>query len=492
MGQVDLRVPPGICPDDEEAMLALKAEHVDAFKTCNPFSVIHGRWDIAVTTEEGYRSIDISKFTYNHGRLAWIDSSRRLIHVKNLEFGQQTQYTLRNREKAELIELTSDVVAVTTASGKCYAWDCTTGAPSSIQLPSAWVQNLFACGRTLAILHETADSGRVCITTWDLAASRTQSFYVKLHSRSWCQARGPSYEVHMTNDSVLFLERERGPPDRVFFTRCTLDGKTIAEGRSGPIDRTFRSGSIDLITWPQQRSTWTGQTGQLDRLRVQDEQDGVFRALRKTVVEGTRGIIRLVYNLDDDQIQSPWGPTIPCKDYELSDDKMAIGNWWYCWKNMAFRFCQDKAERPISTALDLQTGSLTETHMRTLDDDLWYRDNEGWATPRNERYMPDGRLYGHEPLIYYGDEVYMVRVYPNGFSAFCFDKNITMADEDEDFRQRREFARLQRIKRRDHPKEETAQPPERSVDIQKLEAELAQHERHLWAQEEGAGIEHGA
>ncbi|KAL8735881.1 MAG: hypothetical protein Q9181_002630 [Wetmoreana brouardii] len=475
IGDVDLRIPPDL---SYEAALALKAEHVDAFTTGNPYSVVQGDLELAIAA--GCTGFDRSLVAYSHRRLAWVDGLNGRVHVRNLEFDQETLYTPPNREKATKIDLSTDIVAMTTTSGKCYAWDCATSAPASVRLPSAAHGGLFVSGSSLAIVHRTEAQGQVGVTTWSLHSCQTRSFHIPLRGKLRSQSRKPSYRVYMTADSVLFVERKRGPPDEVFFTRCTLDGKVLAQGTSGLLHRTFRTGYVDIMAYSQHSRTKTKSLESLDRILVRDEQDDSLQALRKTVAKGTRGIIRLIYDLRHDKFLNQEECAIPCKNIELHHTE----NYWYIWKSMAFRFAQDGWNDPGSIALNLQSRDVTNHYMQRFSAFTCRSENEGWLSQRGRPGSPDTSFVGRAPAWFWGDEIFMVRVFPNGFTAFCFDKHITMPDEDLNFRQQREQARLERIRRRDH-QYEAAQPTPRQ-DISELEAQLAQHEQRLWAQEKAA------
>lgn len=468
MGEVKLRIPPDLSVD---AALAAKAEHVDAFRTGNPFSMMRGRWEVDIRRSQPRNVV------YHDGRIAWIDSQFDALHVENLEFGQETSYTNPNREKSTSVCLTSDIVAVTTASGKCYAWDLPTpGAPSSIQLPSAQVNRLIGSGKALAIVHRNQTASELCITTWTLGHGTTRSFDIALRGNR----HKAGYTIHLTPDWLLLLERVPGPPDQIFFSRYTLDGTIIAKGASGLLNRNFRSGYVKFIVHPQQGPTKTVALEELDTIRIQDENTSGGRYLRKRAVEETRGVIKLVYDLRNDRLQTtqldvldaPEGPMCPMYKMET-----------YCffWKDIVFGFRSDDMGRPDgrrSFAFDMYNHSAIKDYRYRLEYDMQgVRIGEGWR--RNMREPPDftGQP-GDKPIWFLGDETYLVRVYPNGFTAFCFDKNIKMANEDESFRDLREVYRLERIHRLSHPDSKIHERGQ--GEISELLTQLADHERNVW------------
>ncbi|KAL8930739.1 MAG: hypothetical protein Q9208_000280 [Pyrenodesmia sp. 3 TL-2023] len=472
MGDVDLRMPDNV---SREAALAIKAEHVDAFKTGNPFSMVKGAWDLHWEARQDYRSRPVD-MDYSHGRLAWIEGNTQ-VRVKNLELDQETLYTPSNREQISTIRLScATVVAVTTASGRCYVWDCATGSPHSFQLPSALVFTVVVKGKSLAILSKSEPQRNHCTTctTWNLESRRTRSFPVPTQSRLCVRKKYYTYDVTMTEDSVVILELDMGPPDQIFFTRYTLEGKIIANGASELLPRTFRSGYLSVATSPPQESAYSDFLINLDHFNIRDETNQYFRRLRNTVFSQTLGIVRIIYDLRHDRIKTL---TIPCHDLESGHKE---GTSWYFWKDVVFRYCHDKRGFLPSVASDLHTG--VETDMRIHD---WMHGLDSVSEAAQPEGLRRERLGGDDPqpVLFFGDEIYMVCVFASGFTAYCYDKNIEMAHEDIDFRRRREVARVERMTLRDHQAKFDTPGPRATTGegtIEDLEAELALHEKDLW------------
>lgn len=470
MGDVDLRMPQDASTAEA---LAIRAEHVDAFKTGNPFSMVQGQWD--VDWDEGYKHRP-TNIDYSNGRVAWAVPEDTGIHVRNLEFGQETLYTPPNRERISKISLSRGILAATTDSGRCYVWDCTTGALYTIQLPSSRITLLATSNKTLTILHHFDARNEFEVTTWNLDDCRTRSFQVAMQDRSWAQSEVLTYELHVTDDSFSFIEYDMGPPDQIFFTRYTLEGKVIANGTTGLLHRTFRSGVISTIIYPPEHCSFSVFCQELDRVKVKDEEPR-FMILRKRVVDATRGIVRIQYNLRNDRLESLNKKVIPSEEFEISNND---ANSWYFWKDAAFRFAYDgDDDRPSSAAFDLRSGTRTNMYMHDEQNEI--------GPPRvRRRQLHHGGSSGTEAVRFFGDEMYMIRMSSRGYTAYCFDKHITMAGEDKDFRQQRVAARLERIRRRDQARPGTSIRTQATgqTSIDDLEAELAQHEQELWARQQ--------
>ncbi|KAL8715919.1 MAG: hypothetical protein Q9220_000586 [cf. Caloplaca sp. 1 TL-2023] len=467
MGQVNLRIPPGSSP---KTVLALKSEHIQSFTTGNPFSMMQSNWKVASSGErEGPLQV-----AYSNGRLAWIDTSLNVVHLKNLEFGHETLFATPNREKVDGICMSSDLVAVYTVSGRCYAWNCVTGAPSSLQLRSAWVYTIKANGEIVVIHHGLEGTSPSVSTIWHVVTGKTRSIEVPLSK--WPSRPHEWYDLHVAKDSAVFFELIRGPPDELLFLHYAFDGKIIAKGTSGPIPRSFRSGYFSLSTHPEPEAVSTVPVRQLDLIHIQDEKQTAFRKLRKTVVEESRGIIRLVYNLQTHRLLDPQFSATPCSDLEVNHCKE---NGLFIWKNIAHRCCIFN-DSPVSAGYDLQHQSLVDGYCNRLDFDLWDRFDENWPEkPFKNLQLTFYGSSGKEPIWFCGDEIYMIRVYPSGFTVFCFDKNIRMAGEHRKFREKRGKIL------RNRPKQESQTPRlGKFKDVTALEQELVLHEKILWANKE--------
>lgn len=471
LGPVDLRMPPNV---SEEESLAIKAEHVDAFKTGNPFSMVQGEWKIEDPANDRV-------FDYGYGRIAWFEAASTRLHVRNLESGQNTVYTPSSREKLQIVRLSSDIVAALTASGKCYVWEHATGVSHKIRLPSAWFSALAVSGKSLAIAHAAEIPREKYITTWTLSNLRTRSFPIEPYGRPQPEANGDPVTLMMTNDSVIIIQRDMGPPDEYFFTRYTLEGEVIAHGSSGLKSRTFRSGFLHISMYPQNQATSIA-VAELDRTKVRDEHDKDIRALRQTLNGETCGFIEVIYDLLNDRLDLTGGAWKPSKFYGNIGIEKRAEIWQMFWKTTSFQIYQNNEEIFSWTSADVLTGTTSEVCMYKLERDIRYREGKDDIVQDHR-----GRWFQHMPVRVIGDEIYMVRIYVDGFTAFCFDKNITMAGENIEYPQQREAARRERIRHLDDVGDYwthvEAKQEERRANIEQLAAKLAAHEREQWVRE---------
>ncbi|KAL8812242.1 MAG: hypothetical protein Q9200_001183 [Gallowayella weberi] len=412
---VKLRIPPNL---PIEAALAVKAEHVDAFRTGNPFSMVKHKWGGSM------RRYDLRHVIYHDGRVAWIDQAFHSPRVMDLELGHEISYTNPNRERSTLICLSSDILVSTTASGKCYAWALSNPSdPSSIQLLSAQVEHLSASGKSIVLIHlEDTVFGSISITTWSLEHGTTKSFNVKLQAN--LQPCSHHYVVHITPDWLLLLET--GPLDQVFFSRYTLNGKLIAKEASGHVYGNFWLGYMNITVHPPQGVVKTLTLGEVEGLSTKKRGLRAAEHLDRLTAGKPDGIPTIVYNVCNDQLH------LQHREFSLAHltgaakDCQHRNSYRYIWKSTVFEICSQQDDDDDTHKLcpfDTSSQTVIPDYRNLFEWDMSTRrsGDEGWNT-----YLMHPR---RQPTWLLGDEIYRVRLYPNGFTAFCFDKNIAMANE---------------------------------------------------------------
>ncbi|KAL8674581.1 MAG: hypothetical protein Q9168_001024 [Polycauliona sp. 1 TL-2023] len=478
LGEVPLRMPLDISTD---AALGLKAEHLDAFRTGNPFSMAQGEWEVAAWN--GAYPLNVS---YSHGRLAWLDHSQRVLHIRRLEDGHEYSLATPNRARIHLLALSADIAAVTTLSGKCYAFNLVDGSPAAtIPLPSASADFLAIAGKTLAVVQDLPDLKRHRFTVWSLDDGETRSFIIT--SRHSEPGSRYLFSVSIMTKSIVLLERIRGPPDEIVFTCYTFDGKITSQGSSGLLHRSFRSGYEHFIVLPEAESEETMNREVLDSSIPPLEDEEEYQTLHKSVSEGTCGIVWTAFDPRSNRFQLSQKPAISCREFEIGQ---STDNYWYLWKNMAFRFCEEPEGNPLSAALDLRDGTLVPHYRNRLDHGPWTEIGTGWPGDRGQSQATsyDGSL-GLRPIWVLGDEIYMIRVYPRGYTVFCFDKNITLANEDDEFRQHRMRLRVDRVHIGEQINGNNSEHGEKTM--LELEAELVSYEQRAKIRLEAANNGNG-
>lgn len=408
MGPVDLQMPLNL---SYEESLAIKAEHVDAFKTGNPFSILQGTW----TSKPAPRrpKMNIRNVEYSHGRLAWLTAQQ--LHVRTLASGQELLYGPFSGEKIQFVRLSPDIVAAVTFSGNCYVWEHAKDDPHVIRLPSGWFMSLAVFGKSLAVVTGTTDDGR--ITTWTWGKLRPRSFRTIQRNTHQTDHSGKYTRLLMTDDSVLLIQGLMGPPDEIFYARYNLEGEVMAQGTSGRLHRTFRSGYIEITIHPQVQAT-----------RTRTRMDLNFPSLgdRQVNVDHSWGVIRVIYDLHNDRLEPLIEASAPYSTKWTSPR--------FFWKNVILRFDENEDRHTPHICHHSQTATKSDVYMQQLVSDLRHKVLSA-AEVSLERV--------------YGDEVYMVSLQWWGFTAFCFDKYITMAGENKDYRRQREAGRLGRVRVRD-------------------------------------------
>ena len=429
MGDVELRIPPDSDTDD---VLAIKAEHVDAFRNGNPFSMMEGTWH--AKPAEPHQIFPPLLVSYCFPRLAWIDRSQRKVHMRHLEYGPETSFEAKNRERLIEVSVSKDMLATATDSGWCHVWECATGAPHSIRTPSAFNVFFATCGSSLATLTCDVSGKSLSATTWRLNNRKTHSFDVKRKGNANIRHGNIPWETCMTEESILFFEREPGPPDRFYFTRYSLYGEIIAEGSSGLIDRTFHAGYCEIHISPDTDGVNTIPLEELDRRLMDDQQEPRAHRLRKDIIQRTRGIICPVYDLRKNQLTFKDYSVMSCKHFEGGDKSR--NHWWF-WKDIAYCSSTTRQRDIMISVVDLAKGTVKDTNMlKKYLDSLGPEDEsfQGWTPDRSRDqhlYRHPARFSSTEPCWFIGDEIFMIRIFPDGYEVFCFDKHITLPKPSE-------------------------------------------------------------
>ena len=438
MVETSLRIPEGLTP---QAIRSLKAEHINAYRTGLPFSMMVYK----LGPEYNPKRVHVA---YIDGIVAWIDTTQRMVVVLLLETGAKYSYVSPNRELMTCITLSSSMVAVITLSGTCYVWEIPTGRAHSLRLTnisgdfSNTPENFFvSSGTTLAILHCSISTSDY-LTTWNLKTRKSYHFPAiaregeELIDSARLETRDKKIMIGDCGQSVVLFQQTDRPKEEAHFTRFSLDGCIQAHGSIEiPINsgchKRFEDGrplsgtkSSTILTYcqffidetsenPPQRLIMNSEDSNLRLLHVvYDSKQECFRLKRDFVrVQAIMPVYSAIIHSPDIFF---WKDIVYChadcgeaglKIVDLTYDKCSIAHVdWYT--SCDFQRRNDRDE-------DSDDGS-----------DAFYL-----ARPRPNRH----------PWIL-GDETYLLRVFEGGFVVWCFDKNITMVNEDMGYRKFRESA----------------------------------------------------
>lgn len=401
-----LCIPDGL---SAESAAFLKAEHVDAFKTGRPFSMmthdLHGFND----------GLDAEKFAYADGMLAWVDLDyNSAIKVLDLRSGIEGDFMTDNRCTVMHVAMSSSILAGLSSSARCYIWDLSTLDQISLQLPSANFEDLTVSGTTLALASLKArNAPRLEVVTWDLRNRTAQSFFFSLSSKypeNFCLWR---MTIDPQGESVIFFEttyhdNNSNLPDHLYFTRTDLKGNVLVRG------------SLGLGCVADAISHNVASFFDIDGSGTPWVYSGFLQAPLHT--REAQGVLHISFNFEKNRFETG--------KYKLNESPERI-DWtrrFLSWKNVAYSF---------TTPYDFRYGvfDLRGSRLRGIAMAPRVVLPESWKIAESNWGLISGGL-----LL--GDEIFLVHVLPSGFYAWCFDKNVRMANENFKFKLAREAGLL--------------------------------------------------
>ena len=442
MGETPLRLPKGLTP---QAIRSLKAEHVDAYRTGLPFSMMAR----TLVPEPNSKRVRVA---YSDGIIAWIDQTERMVSVLLLESGAEYSYVSPNRELMTCITLSSSMVAVLTLSGICYVWEIPTGHAHFFRLPNIlWdYSNVFgtffvSSGSTLAILHSSRVTEEY-LTTWNLETRKSYHFPAIVHQGEDLPDDFPQMHTSekrvLISDSgqsiVLFEHIYDQPTDETRFTRLTLDGRFQASGFmecpsiSCSRERFEHGRPLSCI---KTSIVWTYR-----QFHPDEPLDNPAQRLEGNAYDDILDLLHIVYDPKQDRLRLK-------RDFARIHDALSIHSslpWTtdhFFWKDVLY-FHQHSAESGLQT-IDLRNDKRSVARMDWYTPSNFQRGNRYDQKRDDERDVSDDlELYGMNcyPCIF-GDGTYLIRAFESGFVACCFDKNITMVNEDQGYRTFRKSAK---------------------------------------------------
>ena len=409
MGETSLRIPENLSP---QSIRSLKAEHIDAYRTGLAFGKLAYPWD-SPTTEV---PADIA---YSDGILACIDMERRVVSVLYIELGIRYTYVPQNREKMACITVSTSMVAATTLSGNCYIWEIPNGRACSFHLTSVLPHALVSSETTLAVLAESRIDH---VTTWNLESQKSYCFpaTVRQNRVGDVNEGGLRNEkkimVDKTGHSVVLFERAVGDPETIYFIRMSLEGYVEASGSLIIPTTDFYVSSPGYLGHARCPTVWFFvQCRRNHRLGDVSTED---------VVEEASDLLRVVYDWEQECLRLDHHSVNLLRN-NLGDEMSNFTDIVF-WKDVAYY-------RAHASTTGLKVIDLRDDKCRVADMDRWTSNQvERLDFYGSERY--GDRDETRFPLLF-GDEVYLVNVFAGGVVVWCFDKNITMANEDKGYRE---------------------------------------------------------
>ena len=384
-------------------------EELDAYRTGRAFSKKLFLWGL----DQPYLKDQV---VYCNGIVAWIDNVRGTLHTLRLDAGEANTYVTTEREKLTHITLSESIVAAMSVAGRCYVFELASGAPHVIRLPSASISGLVSSGETVAIMRRSGHPDfSVYLTTWSVTSQKTHSFRPDIFSQA---ETTPSAScrilVDPTEKSLVCLEYTRPLQDqsmkwlglhrRTFFaTRFSLDGQMISRS-SLSVDYSYEKQEPGLPVPSNKRGTFTIWSAYQI---CKPDNPGVELAPPS---EHSYRWFRVLYHSQNGLLELQILPQLAY----TPNPKTNLDEFFY-WNDIAygFRHGADDFSDAILVA-DFHHGICREAEIWTLS-----------RTDREAYFFADG--FGKVQIV--GDDTFILMLRPNGFTAWCFDKTVTMADE---------------------------------------------------------------
>lgn len=425
MGKTPLRIPEGL---ELQAIKSLEAEHIDAYRKGLAFSKAAYTWDLQSNPNP-------AGIAYADGRVAWINKTGVILSVLNLERGSKQSFIPPNRERMISITVSTNILAATTFSGRCYVWELRNGDTHFFRLISISRNSLISSRKTLAILHRSNSPPGDCVTTWNLETLRSYQFPATARQivAQDVDEREPlvKKKIMLSNNgqSVIIFEKVSGYPERNYFKRLSLDGRIQASGSldvhtafnyvKSPEDRQPLSSARFPTIWsysPPYRSLTSRNLASKDG---DDETSDLLRVL----YDPERECLRLEHH-SPRIIQNIFQNESICRNIG-HDHQMDYTEDFFFWKDVAY-YRASSSEAGLKV-IDLKTDTCSVADMD------WYT-SEDFERFNDCEEIRDGNGQPILQPLLFGDETYLVNVFAGGFVAWCFDKDITMANEDEGYR----------------------------------------------------------
>ena len=423
-GETDLCISDGL---SIEAVMNLKAEHIDAFRTGHPFSksTLSGVPDVSPI-------LPIKGIAYAGGVLAWIDPSPfdricRYIETLDLKTYLRRYFCAEDRTSFHTIAITSSIIAALDLIGRCHVWDIThRDRRYLLQLPSAKYDSMEASSTALAIASSGQNKdGKIEIFTWSSQSMKSQVLLLPLHlapqmnSSPKSKSASRPVRARLSHDWKIMLDPKGeslflfqmlrsqhyvasdSPRDLfdLYFTRMSLDGQIRAQGQSEWLSSTY-SASTDRDWFEKTRTVEVNNFATL----------WFFYPLMRASASDSQPC---------DMIVTRIGFNFERCSLEVEEKNLgSAGTGLYY------------IDRPLIWKDIVYWGDPALTNSRIVD----FRESTCAKTKLASKW-PFEFCEGIVKFI--GDETFLILVGAKDWKVWCFDKNIQMANEDLEYREAR-------------------------------------------------------
>lgn len=397
--EASLTIPAGLSTEETDS---LKAEHIEAYRNTTPFSRANRVWTTPLLRVES------NCVSCAAGSIARICSPRE-VRVVNVASGVSASLQTRHEDSLTHLTISSFIVAGTTASSICYAWNLDSKERYSQRIHSTQVQELVTSHEIIAVLHRRVDDSRqeIFVTTWSLNTMETYYFPIRLHQPSFpartSRTSGESsmdwrIMINIAAGNVIFFERWNGNPVMIFFTSVSFGGVVEATGSLRMLNTTPFDHITDLT--PVMSVNGRAIVWSYDKWHFEDGRETDTRTPVMTV-------LRVIYDIAFGRLR-------------LDEHIIRLDDCANFYPNSNIFFDKDVAY-------------YHKAVWRGRSPPLCLVDMENLQGRRTVMVKEVGEEFPSGTLLC-GDEKYMVAIADVDNCVWCFDKNISLADEDQGFK----------------------------------------------------------
>ena len=396
-----LHIPQGL---SENAILSLKAEHIDAYRTGHAFSYTTYDWNSFWNSYD--YGFNPRRVTYANGVLAWADTtdggSVRSLDLKN---GHELSFIPDARTLISAIAMSSSMIAAVSA-GRCHVWTLGAGDHNTLRLPSARFTHIAVSGGSLAVTTSYTWPA-VEVVTWTLQDRVTSSFSLpvspKTSNRStMLDSQGVSFILF----SQAYNQYGNEEPQGFHFIRTSLSGGILAQG---------------FLEYPDSNLSFRSMNMHPKETRGHVILFTLYKPCCEIV--GSWELSLISYDFEKDRLETC---TLQITDPRLAHEH---GLEIFYWKDVAYirKFRGRAKGRPSLMILDLQESTYRKARTDFPADSLVNEPDSQSAFNPDEGEDEYDYLERHDCFL--GDDIFLINANRRGFCVWNFDKNIKMIDE---------------------------------------------------------------
>jgi hypothetical protein len=369
--------------------LGKMAEHIDAFCTGRPFSVLTMPNHLS---SSGRRS----HFDYHRGHMMWYDEGLGVIEVLDFKHSTRKRFAFPSRQPPHVFS--EKLIVFYDDSGKVEVINHVTGSTHRLRLSSGNVRDVIAIGGAVAILHDEY------VTTWNTENQKTCQFCTCLAPRTHPSLGQDGIYITTKELDVVYYEvhdRTEAECAKVSFVRYKLDGTPLTSSERINVSWGFQ----EMTNLPKPPISTTGLVGNaLQNMLTSIAYYEVYDHRRYRM---TRSLFHRGIGLD-----------AAC-----------------CWKDIFYEardlpLSNAGSQGPIvcTTVLDSRDNNGTTILLDTLYYTVRYDSMSSLDEVLSRRALMGFHKYASNDIIVMGDEDFMVLIRSNGMVViYCFDREANLS-----------------------------------------------------------------